>query len=96
MFAEEKVITLRKPLVLGTGEGAVTHTELTLREPTAGEIAKAQIGAPTDTDITLNLLSLVAKIPRKAADQLCQRDLRTVAGFFGQTSDDGETEAGQS
>lgn len=96
MFEEEKTITLRKTLALGTGDSAITYSELTLREPTAVEIAKAQIGAPTDTDITLNLLCLVAKIPRKAADQLCQRDLRTVANFFGQTSDDGEMEVGQS
>lgn len=94
MFEEEKTIQLRKPLVLGTGENAITYSELKLREPNAGEIARAQIGAPTDTDISLNLLCYVAGIPRKAADQLCQRDLRTVASFFSQDSDDGEPEAG--
>jgi hypothetical protein len=96
VFEEEKTITLRKPITLGSGDGAITYTELALREPTAGEIATSQVGARNDTDITLNLASLVAKVPRKAVDQLCQRDLRTVAGFFGQDLDDGEPTNGAS
>jgi len=84
MFEEEKTLTLRKPIVIGSGETAITYTELTLREPKGGEIAKAQHGAPTGTDVTLNLITLVCKIPRKAADEICQRDLREAADFFGQ------------
>ncbi|OOG61450.1 hypothetical protein B0E46_15855 [Rhodanobacter sp. B04] len=96
MFEEEKTITLNKPLVLGTGDAAQTWAEITLREPNAGEIAKAQVGAATDTDITINLASAVTKVPRRAIEQLCQRDLRTVGAFFGQISDAGALEAGQS
>lgn len=94
MFEETKTITLRKPLIIGSGDGAITYTELELREPTAGEIANAQVGARNDTEITLNLASQVAKVPRKAIDQLCQRDLRVVSGFFWQGLDDGEAEDG--
>lgn len=96
MFEEEKIITLCKPIALGTGDAAITYNELHLREPSADEIARAQIGAPTNTDITLNLTSLVTKVPRKAVGQMCQRDLRKVAAFFDQDSSDGELEVGQS
>lgn len=84
MFEEEKTIELKKPIVIGTGDNAITYTELKLREPKAGEIAKAQHGAPTGTDVTLNLIAAVCKIPRKAVDEICQRDLREAADFFGQ------------
>jgi hypothetical protein len=40
MDQEEKVIVLRKPVVLGE----VTYAELSLREPTAGELSKATRG----------------------------------------------------
>ena len=84
----EKTITLRKPITLGSGDGAITYTELALREPTAGELEKAS-RADTSVGIMINLVSAIAKIPRSAAEQLSQRDLGEVSAYLG-----GFTEAG--
>lgn len=78
----EKTITLRKPITLGSGDGAITYTELTLREPTAGELEKAS-RADTGIGTMINLVSAIAKIPRSAAEQLSQRDLGEVSAYLG-------------
>jgi hypothetical protein len=92
-FEEEKVITLRKPVELGP----LTYTELNLREPTAGELEKA---SKTGSRVgeTISLITLIAKIPRTAAEKLSQRDLLEAADFFGTFYPSGEPteEAGQS
>lgn len=84
MFEETKTITLRKPVTLGEN----TYDKLELREPLAGEIAKASV-APTNTDVAINLIAAVAKVPRRVAEQLCQRDLQEANDFFGSFSSDG-------
>ncbi|MGC1549439.1 MAG: phage tail assembly protein [Rhodanobacter sp.] len=91
-YEDEKTITLRKPVTLGAGDNPLVYTELKLIEPTAGQIARAQINAPTGTDVTLNLIHIVAKVPRTVAERLCQRDFKEAADFFGQDLDDGESE----
>lgn len=77
----EKTITLRKPLTLGSGDGAITYTELTLREPTAGELEKAS-RADTSVGIMINLISAIAKIPRSAVEQLSQRDIGEASDYL--------------
>jgi len=84
----EKIIKLRKPLTVGSGDGAITYPEITLREPTAGELEKAS-RADTSIGTMINLVSAIAKIPRSAAEQLSQRDLGEVSAYLG-----GFTEAG--
>lgn len=77
----EKTITLRKPVTLGD----VPYTKLALREPTGGELEKATNGPGSNTNIgvNLNLISIVAKVPRMVVEGLCQRDLNEAIDFFG-------------
>lgn len=77
----EKTITLRKPVSIGD----VQFTELKLREPTAGELAKAA-GAANNVGAVIELISAVAKVPRKVAEDLAQRDFREADDFFAQFS----------
>ncbi|WP_431276278.1 phage tail assembly protein [Variovorax ureilyticus] len=77
MDETEKTITLRKPVKLAD----IEYTSLTLREPTAGEIEKAA-NATTNVGVVINLISLVAKVPRKAIENLCKRDLQEAGDFW--------------
>lgn len=74
----EKTITLQKPVKLGD----VEYTELKLREPTAGELEKAA-SAKNNVGAVIEMISLIAKVPRKVAEDLCQRDFREADAFFG-------------
>jgi hypothetical protein len=78
----EKALTLRKPVKLGD----VEFTELKLCEPTAGQLEKATRAATTSTGVVIELISLVAKVPRSVAESLCQRDFAEGVDFFGQFS----------
>ncbi|MGI4849556.1 MAG: phage tail assembly protein [Janthinobacterium lividum] len=76
----EKTITLRKPIELG----GMTYAEITLREPVAKELSVAtKVG--NEVDMTMSLIAQIAKMPMKAVEQLCQRDLaeasECLAGF---------------
>lgn len=97
MFEEEITITLVKPVVIGKGDAAITYEELKLREPTAGEIEKAT-RADTSVGAAITLISLIAAIPRSAAEKLCKRDLVKANTFLEGFTDAGpsEVEAGQS
>jgi len=89
MILDEKTITLRKPVTLGkTGKSdGVVYSALDLREPTGGELEKASKSA-TQLGVVLNLISLVAKVPRAVAEGLCQRDLQEASDFLGSFSKD--------
>jgi hypothetical protein len=78
----EKTVSLRKPVEFA----GVTHTELKLREPVAGELEKAS-HATSSVGVVINLTHLVAKVPRKVAEDICQRDLQACTDFFAQFSD---------
>jgi hypothetical protein len=73
----EKTITLRKPVKLGE----MTYETLDLREPTAGELEKAST-ASTNMGVVINLISLVAKVPRTVVEKLGQRDLKEAGDFL--------------
>jgi hypothetical protein len=80
VIQDEKVIPLRKPVVLG----GVTYAELALREPTAGELSKAtRAGGDNGVDVGISLISQIAKMPRGAVEQLCQRDFQEANDFLG-------------
>lgn len=97
MFVPEKILTLSSPIVLGKDDAAITYNELKLREPTAGELEKAA-AAGTSVGQTINLISLVAKVPRGVAERMSQRDFLEAGDFFGSFYSAGEKteEAGQS
>lgn len=80
---EEKVIVLRKPVMVGDQ----TYAELALREPTAGELEKAS-AATTEIGVVISLISAICKIPRSAVEKIGQRDLKAASDFFGSFSDD--------
>lgn len=77
----EITIQLRKPVTLGD----VKFDKLDLREPTAGELERSSSGPSSNTNmgVMINLISIVAKVPRKVAEDLCQRDLNEASDFFG-------------
>ncbi len=74
-------LTLRKPVRFADQDYAV----LELREPTAGELAKA-VKEPGEVDMMITLTHLVAAVPRGVAERLSQRDLGECARFFAQFS----------
>jgi hypothetical protein len=89
-IVEEKTITLRKPLAIGTGEKAVTFETVDLREPTAGELDQAS-RSPSQVGMVISLISLVAKVPRKAVESMSQRDLKECSDFLASFADNGLT-----
>lgn len=97
MQPEEITLTLIKPVTIGSGEAATTYDQLELREPTAGELEKAS-RADTSIGVAINLIQLIAKIPRSAAEKIGQRDLSRANAFFEAFTNAGrqEAEAGQS
>jgi hypothetical protein len=77
---EEKVIVLRKPVVIKDQ----TYAELALREPTAGELSKAtKAGGDSGVDVGISLISQIAKVPCLVVEQLCQRDFQEANDFLG-------------
>ncbi|WP_110947414.1 phage tail assembly protein [Pseudomonas bohemica] len=96
MSEDETTITLSKPVAIGKGDAAVTYEEITLREPTAGEMEKAS-RADTSIGSAITLISLVAAIPRSAVEKFSKRDLVAANKFLeGFTETGSSEEAGQS
>lgn len=77
MSADEITITLRKPIKVGE----VEYTEISLTEPTAGQLRKAA-KAGDSLDQVCELISLNGRIPKSAVDQMLQRDLNAASDFF--------------
>jgi len=75
---DEKTITLRKPVTFAK----IEYKTLDLREPTAGELAKAT-RASGSVDVAISLISMIAKVPRGAVEGMCQRDLQEASDFLG-------------
>ena len=88
---EERVIKLRKPVVLGTGENAMQYDSLTLHEPTAGELEKATSTATNNIGMSITLIHLVSGVPRAAVAKIGQRDLREASDYLGGFTEDGPT-----
>ncbi|RJF83458.1 phage tail assembly protein [Azospirillum cavernae] len=84
---DELVIELRKPIEVGSE----VYMEIRLREPTAGEVEKAQkalIGpnaSPTMSDIVM--VSLVSGLPKPVVERIPYSDfekaVRYLMGFTG-------------
>ena len=90
---EQKTITLRKPVTLGTGDGAITYPKLELREPTAGELEKAA-RADTPVGVMINLISLITAVPRAAVEKISRRDLEEATAYLSGFTNPGESTDG--
>lgn len=87
--SEQLTLTLRKPITLGEGDGALTYTELTLREPLAEELERAYNNVSSNMTASINLISIIAGVPRAVAAKLPQREFRRANEFLGNFSEDG-------
>ncbi|EON14820.1 phage tail assembly protein [Pandoraea sp. SD6-2] len=90
---DEKTITLRKPVKLGSGESEVVYDKINLREPTAGELDKATSVGGSNMGIGIMLIHLVSGLPKTAIEKLCQRDFTEANEYLGGFTDDGPTES---
>ena len=77
MDNDEITIPLRKPITLGD----LVYSELKLKEPTAGQIEKAS-ASTSGAGSVINLISIVAVVPRRVAEGLCQRDFQEASNFL--------------
>jgi hypothetical protein len=75
---DTKVITLDKPIVVGE----TSYESLTLREPEAGELERATKGDRAGLTVTIDLISMIAGVPRKVAEKLPSRKLSEAAQFI--------------
>lgn len=74
---DELVLTLRKPVTLGD----LSCTQLSLREPTAGEMMQWDKLAGTEADIVA--VSIVSGTPRPLVEKIGARDLNKAARYLG-------------
>lgn len=74
---DTKILNLRKPVTLGE----VEYKTLDLREPTAGELERAA-SANSSVGAVIELTSVIAKVPRRVAEGICQRDFLEASDFF--------------
>jgi hypothetical protein len=77
MQPDEKTLTLRKPVSLGS----LTCDHLDLREPTAGEMEKASM-AGSNAAVSIALIAAVSKQPLAIIRALCQRDFVEAADYL--------------
>lgn len=74
---ETMTLTLAKPVTFA----GQTYETLNLREPTAGEVAQFDKLERVESDILA--VSLVAGVPKGAAEKIGARDFMTAARFIG-------------
>jgi hypothetical protein len=74
-------LEFRTPIMIGKGEGAVTYTHVDLREPTAGDLEKAQ-RADTPVGGVINLITEIGAVPRLVVQKMSGRDMAIADKFF--------------
>jgi hypothetical protein len=78
----EKTIQLRTPIELA----GQSYTEITLKEPTAAQIASAGEGGGSSAKMDIDLISHVAGLPKAVVGKLGARDFTDcrmfLAGFL--------------
>lgn len=79
---ETKTITLRRPLSYGKGDDAKSVTEITVREPTAGEYEQAEKAAGV-YGWQLALIALQAGVPVDVIDRMYGSQIDEAADFIG-------------
>jgi len=75
---KSKTFTFEEPIKLGE----VEYKEVTLRQPSAGELAKASMES-NSIYVAIALISIIGKIPRKIAEQMLDTDLEDCSDFLG-------------
>jgi hypothetical protein len=75
---DTKTFTLIKPIKFGD---APEITELTLVEPTAGQI-EAALKEPSTTTANIVLIAAISKIPAAAVRAMALRDFNTCVAFL--------------
>ncbi|SIT50438.1 conserved hypothetical protein [Paraburkholderia piptadeniae] len=81
---DQKIITLDNPIKVGD----IEVTSLTLREPTAGELERATL-KDRPISVTLDLLAMVAGVPRSIVEKLPSRKLKEASQFISGFTEDG-------
>lgn len=74
-------LELRKPVRIGRDGAEVVYTEIKLREPTCGELARASKEA-SNIEAAIALISQVAGIPRSAVEKMSKRDFLEADRFL--------------
>ncbi|MHA6236881.1 phage tail assembly protein [Pseudomonas fluorescens group sp. PF-69] len=80
-IVETLTLEFRTPIVIGKDAGALTYTHVELREPTAGDLEKAQ-RADTPVGGVINLITEIGGVPRLVAQKMCGRDMAIADKFF--------------
>src|SRR6266702_801446 len=96
-MSETKTIVLRKPLKHGKDDAETVVSEITIREPLAGDYEKAeQSSGVYGTSVALIALlssvpvdvidqmygSLIDKVPKSSVRGLCARDFLEAVAYF--------------
>lgn len=78
----EKTMQLRVPVTVADK----TYSEITLQEPTASQIAAAGENGGSAAKMDIDLISMVAAVPKAVINKLCARDFTDcrifLAGFL--------------
>jgi hypothetical protein len=89
---EEQRIEFRKTITIGKGESAVSYTHVDLREPTAGELEKAQ-RADTPIGAVITLVAAIGEVPRLVAEKMTGRDINAANKYLSGFQDGPEAAA---
>lgn len=81
-MSDTKTITLRRPLSYGKGDDAKTVTEITVREPTAGEYEQAEKAAGV-YGWQIALIALQSEVPVDVIDRMFSSQIDEAADFIG-------------
>ena len=82
---DQKTIVFKNPIVVDAG----TFEQITLREPTAGELERATKGNREGVTVTIDLIAMVAGVPRLVAEKLPARKFSEAARFIEGFTEDG-------
>ncbi|MBR8234601.1 phage tail assembly protein [Burkholderia sp. AU42008] len=81
-----KTITFRKPITVGTGDGAKTYESVTLREPLAGDYEAAEKNAGK-YGFLVALIALISEVPIDGVDQMFSSQLDEAEDYFATFAD---------
>lgn len=92
---DELVITLRKPITLGTGADAETYTEVVLREPEVKEVLTFSRRSAKDSgDALRHLIAEISTVPLAVVDKMKSRDFTKAAVYLSAFIDPDQEDGG--
>ncbi|WP_172811920.1 phage tail assembly protein [Burkholderia sp. PAMC 28687] len=80
-------LRLKRPVMIGSGRGAIRYTDLALACPTKKQAERAA-KAGDDMDQLISMLALVAEVPAEAIERLGARDFAAACRFMSQFGED--------